>query len=183
MLFAPGTRALYCSAEINLLGAIVSKETKTPLTTYFDRRFAVPMQFGPYGMFLMPPPTNAAYMAGGDHFLPRDFLKFGQLFLSNGRWRNKKVIDPKWLADSSAKHSFIEGGGGDYGYGWHLETYTVGGRTINAINAGGNGGQLMYVFPQLDMVVMITAANYGQYPVWSAFETQLVPQILAAVKT
>jgi len=157
MLFAPGTRALYCSAEINLLGAIVSKETHLPLTTYFDRRFALPL-----------------------YFLPRDFLKFGQLFLNNGRWHGKQVIDPKWLADLSAKHSFVEGGGGDYGYGWHLETYTVGGRTIKAYNAGGSGGQLMYAFPQLDMVVMITAANYGQYPVWSAFQTQLVPQILAA---
>jgi CubicO group peptidase (beta-lactamase class C family) len=180
MQFAPGTRALYCSAEINLLGAIVSKETGSPLTSYFDQRFARPLQFGAYGMWLMPPPTNAAYMAGGDYFLPRDFLKLGQLFLNNGRWHGKQIIDPKWLADSAAKHSFVEGGGGDYGYGWHLATYTVGGRTVKAINAGGNGGQLMYVFPQLDMVVMITAANYGQYPVWSAFQTQLVPQVLAA---
>ncbi|HEX5275194.1 MAG TPA: hypothetical protein VFW34_07955 [Candidatus Rubrimentiphilum sp.] len=39
----------------------------------------------------------------------------------------------------------------------------------------------MYVFPQLDLTVMITAANYDQYPVWSAFQTQLVPRILAAV--
>jgi len=182
MLFAPGSRALYCSAEINLLGAIVSKETRTPLTTYFDRRFADPMQFGAYGMFLMPPPTNAAYMAGGDHFLPRDFLKFGQLLLNNGKWHNAQIIDPVWLVDITTKHSYVEGGGGDYGYGWHLEMYTVGGRTIRAFNAGGNGGQLMYVFPDLDMAVMITAANYGQFPVWSAFETQLVPQILAAVK-
>ncbi len=181
MLFAPGTRALYCSAEINLLGAIISKETKTPLTTYFDRRFAVPMQFGAYGMWLMGPPTNEAYMAGGDYFLPRDFLKFGQLLLNNGKWRGAQLIDPVWLYDSSAKHSYVENGGGDYGYGWHLETYTVGGRTIKAYNAGGNGGQLMYVFPQLDMTVMITAANYGQFPVWGAFETKLVPQILAAV--
>jgi CubicO group peptidase (beta-lactamase class C family) len=181
MLFAPGTRALYCSAEINLLGAIISKETKTPLTTYFDQRFAIPMQFGAYGMFLMPPPTNAAYMAGGDHFLPRDFLKFGQMMLNNGKWHNTQIIDPVWLYDSTTKHSYVEDGGGDYGYGWHLETFTVGGHTIRAFNAGGNGGQLMYVFPDLDMAVMITAANYGQYPVWSVFETQLVPQILAAV--
>lgn len=182
MLFAPGTRALYCSAEINLLGAIISKETHTPLTTYFDARFARPMQFGAYGTNLMPPPTNAAYMAGGNHFLPRDFLKFGQLLLNNGKWGHAQLIDPLWLNDITTKHSYVENGGGDYGYGWHLETYTVGGRTIQAYNAGGNGGQLMYVFPQLDMAVMVTAANYGQFPVWNAFETQLVPQILSAVR-
>ncbi|MDQ6766822.1 MAG: hypothetical protein M3Z41_03340 [Candidatus Eremiobacteraeota bacterium] len=49
------------------------------------------------------------------------------------------------------------------------------GRTIKAVSAGGNGGQLLFVFPQLDMTVMITAANYGQYPVWQKFITELIP--------
>ncbi|MBV8164008.1 MAG: hypothetical protein JOZ91_07045 [Candidatus Eremiobacteraeota bacterium] len=48
---------------------------------------------------------------------------------------------------------------------------------------GGNGGQLLFVFPQLDMTVMITAANYGQYPVWQKFVNELVPDyIVAAVR-
>lgn len=181
MLFAPGTRALYCSAEINLLGAVVARETRQHLTDYFDARFARPMQFRSYGMWLMPPPVSEAYMAGGDRFLPRDFLKFGQLFLDRGRWNGQRIIDPAWLATISAKHSFVEDGGGDYGYGWHLSNYSYRGRTLRAINAGGNGGQLLYVFPDLDLTVMITAANYGQFPVWNRFETLLIPQVLQAV--
>lgn len=181
MLFAPGTRALYCSAEINLLGAVIMQETGEWLPAYFDARFARPMRFGSYGMWLMPPPNETAYMAGGDHFRPRDFLKFGQLLLDGGRWHGKPIVDGSWLADSTKKHSYVEGGGGDYGYGWHLATYTLHGETIDGINAGGNGGQLLYVFPKLDMTVMITAANYGQFRVWSRFETDLIPKILAAV--
>lgn len=181
MLFPPGTRALYCSAEINLLGAVVARETQQRLTDYFEARFAKPMEFRSYGMWLMPPPVSEAYMAGGDRFLPRDFLKFGQLFLDRGRWNGRQVVDPAWLATVSAKHSFVEDGGGDYGYGWHLASYSYRGRTIRAINAGGNGGQLLYVFPDLDLTVMITAANYGQFPVWSRYEAQLIPQILQAV--
>jgi hypothetical protein len=30
------------------------------------------------------------------------------------------------------------------------------------------------------MTVMITAANYGQYPVWQKFVTELVPDYLIA---
>ncbi len=182
MLFTPGTRALYCSAEINLLGAIVAKETGRWLPEYFYERFARPMEFGAYGMWLVPPPVDDAYMAGGDLFRPRDFLKFGELFLRRGRWHDTPVIDPAWLTLVSTKHSYIEDGGGNYGYGWHLVDYAYQGRTVRAINAGGNGGQLLYVFPDLDLAIMIAAANYDQYPVWNSFQTKLVPAILQTLR-
>ncbi|HEV2037659.1 MAG TPA: serine hydrolase [Candidatus Eremiobacteraceae bacterium] len=174
MMASPGTRAVYCSADINLLGGIVTKVTNAWLPDYFYDTFAEPMHFGQYGMWLTPPPLNNAYMAGGDYFLPRDFLKFGQLFLDRGRWNGKQIIDNAWL-EASAKPRSSLNRQGDYGYGWHLYSYSVRGRTIKAISAGGNGGQLLFVFPQLDMTVMLTAANYGQYPVWQKFITELIP--------
>lgn len=182
MASEPGTRAVYCSAGINLLGAIVAASTHTRLSEYFYSRFARPMQFGDYAMWLMPPPVNEAYMAGGDYFRPRDFLKFGELFLEDGRWNGKPVIARSWLQTVAARRTKIEGETGEYGYGWHIYTYTSRGRTIRAIGAGGNGGQLLFVFPQLDMTVMITAANYNQFPVWRAYIEKLVPRILAAVR-
>lgn len=48
-----------------------------------------------------------------------------------------------------------------YGYGWHVHQFTVAGRTYRAFAAEGNGGQLMMVFPELDMVVGINAGKYG----------------------
>lgn len=180
MLFTPGERALYCSAEINLLGAIIQKKTGTWLPDFFYENFAQPMQFGGYAMWLMPPPTYTAYMAGGDEFRPRDFLKFGELFLDGGRWRGTQILDPAWLSDLAKKHSYVENGGGDYGWGWHLATYHVAGSSIPAINAGGNGGQLLYIFPSLDMTVMIAAGNYGDYRVWSKFQ-DLPNGILSAI--
>ncbi|HEX3368505.1 MAG TPA: serine hydrolase domain-containing protein, partial [Candidatus Cybelea sp.] len=56
MTSLPGTTAVYCSAGINLLGAIVTAETHEQIASYFARRFAAPMQFGRYAMWLMPPP-------------------------------------------------------------------------------------------------------------------------------
>ena len=179
----PGTKAVYCTAGINLLGAIVARSTKQWLPAYFAARFAQPMQFGRYGLWLMPQPVSDAYMGGGDRFRPRDFLKFGQLFLSDGTWNGTPVIDPAWLQLVATKRSTIEGEIGDYGWGWHLYEFDAGGRKIKAISAGGNGGQLLFVFPQLDMTMMITAANYGQYPVWSGYIKTLVPQILASAKS
>ena len=179
MAYQPGARAVYCSAGINLLGAIVQQQIKMSLQDYFYRRFAAPMQFGSYAMWLTPPPTSAAYMGGGDYYLPRDFLKFGELFLEHGRWNGRPILDDAWITACAQPRSTLNSKD-DYGYGWHLSTYTVGGREIKAISAGGNGGQLLFVFPQLDMTVMITAANYGQYPVWQKFVSQLVPDYIIA---
>jgi len=183
MQSAPGTKAVYCTAGINLLGAIVAESAKQWLPSYFATRFAQPMQFGRYALWLMPAPVNDAYMGGGDRFRPRDFLKFGQLLLNNGSWNGKHVIDTAWLQAVATKRSTIADEMGNYGWGWHLYTYDVGGKKIQAISAGGNGGQLLFVFPQLDMTVMITAANYGQYPVWSGYIEKLVPELLACVKS
>lgn len=177
MISTPGTRALYCSASINLLGAIVGTATGVPLDRYFQDRFAAPMQFGNYAMWLMPKPADAAYMGGGDYFRPRDFLKFGQLILDRGRWYDRQVVDASWIAQSIVPRTAPEGEGDRYGYGWHLSRLAVDGREYDIVNAGGNGGQLMIVIPALDLAVMVTAGNYNQYPVWRHF----LPDVATAV--
>ena len=182
----PGAKAVYCSAGINLLGAIVAKATGTALTQYFYDRFAAPMEFGHYAMWLMPPPVSEAYMGGGDYFRPRDFLKFGQLFLNGGSWNGRPIVDARWLRESVVQRTVMNpdapGGGDRYGYAWHLSTLAVAGKSYEVINAGGNGGQIMAVVPALDMAVMITAGNYNQYPVWKAFLPDVVGAAIRAAQ-
>jgi CubicO group peptidase (beta-lactamase class C family) len=184
MAYDPGSKAVYCTAGINLLGAIVSRATGVALERYFYERFASPMGFERYAMWLMPPPTNAAYMGGGDYFRPRDFLKFGQLFLTAGSWQGRQVINPAWLRDSVVARTVMNadaaGEGDRYGYGWHLASLEVGSARYDIVNAGGNGGQILAVVPRLDMLVMITAGNYSQYPVWSSFLRTVVGAAIEA---
>ncbi|MBV8246774.1 MAG: serine hydrolase [Candidatus Eremiobacteraeota bacterium] len=176
MINDPGNVAYYCSASINLLGAVVATETKKPLTRYFNERFAVPMQFGTYAMWLMPPPASQAYMAGGDYMRPRDFLKFGQLLLDGGEWNGTQVVDSGWIRESIVPRTAPVNEGDRYGYGWHLLMLSVGGTAYDVVSAGGNGGQLLIVVPKLDLAIMVTAGNYGQFPVWRNF----LPQITSA---
>lgn len=182
MASEPGTRAMYCTAGINLLGAIVRTQTHTPLQRYFDERFARPMQFGRYYMWLMPPPANAAYMGGGDRIRPRDFLKFGQLLLDRGRWHGKQIVDASWIAQSVQPRTAPIGEGDRYGYGWHIVDVRVDGRTYRVINAGGNGGQLLIVVPALDVAGMVTAGNYNQFPVWRKFLPEVVTAVVRSLR-
>ncbi len=180
MTSQPGTRAVYCTAGINLLGAIISAATDTPLTSYFQQRFASPMQFGTYAMWLQPNPAPFAYMGGGDHFRPRDFLKFGALLLDGGTWNGRSIVDRSWIDASIVPRSAPEGEGDRYGYGWHLWRVDVDGRSYDVVNAGGNGGQLMIVVPKLDVAVMVTAGNYNQYPVWRRFLPDVVRAVISS---
>lgn len=156
-------KAVYCSAGINLLGGVVRNATGRRLTDLFQDWIAGPMQMRGYHMNLMP--DDDAYLAGGIRMRPRDMLKLGQLYLNGGIWNGKRLIDKRWI-DASVTRQATFGPNHDYGYAWHLHTFRVSGRDYRSYAAEGNGGQFVIVVPELDLVVAITAGNYGQFPVW-----------------
>jgi CubicO group peptidase (beta-lactamase class C family) len=179
MVRDPGEKAVYCSAGINLLGGVIAKTTGVWLPDWLRDNLAEPLSIRRYHVNLTP--QGDAYMGGGIKMRPRDFMKLGQVMLDGGRWNGRQIVSREWVERSLAPHSGLNARD-DYGYGWHLLEFRVGQKTYRAFNAGGNGGQLLVVVPGLDLVVMITAGNYGDYPTWSKFLTELVPQrILPAV--
>jgi len=172
LAFDPGSRAVYCSQGMNLIGGVLTGATRTWLPEFFDTAFAQPLQFGQYYVPMMP--TGTMYLGGGEQLAPRDFLKLGQLFLDGGVWNGRRLMSADWVQRSLRPHAALPSPG-DYGLSWHIYRFTVAGKTYVAQEAGGNGGQMLFVIPQLDLVAMITAGNYGDYPTWKTF-ADLIPQ-------
>ena len=66
---------------------------------------------------------------------------------------------------------------------WHLNDVKVGNRLYREFEANGNGGQLLMVYAELDLVVVFTAGNYSNGGVWSMFRDDLiVNRIIPAIK-
>ncbi len=175
---APGDRFAYCSGSVNLVGGIIRNTTRAWLPAFFDRYLARPLQMRTYHMNLTP--TGEGYLGGGIHMRPRDALKLGELYLRGGVWNGKRVVRKSWVEVSTAPHPM--NAHGTDGYDWHLNDIRLGDRVYREYDASGNGGQFLMVLPELDLVVLFTAGNYGNFRVWRHFRDELLPQyIIAAI--
>jgi CubicO group peptidase (beta-lactamase class C family) len=182
MLKPPGGEsAVYCSADLNLVGGAVASATAEWLPEFFAERLARPLQFGRYYLNLMP--DGEAYMGGGAYLLPRDELKLGQLFLDTGTWHGKRILSRQWVEESLSTHAKFDpryslGQEHGYGYGWHINDLASGGVKYRAVAAGGNGGQFVVVIPSLDLVVGINGGAYGEFDRWYVWELELIPRFI-----
>ncbi len=110
---------------------------------------------------------------------PRDMLKLGQLYLDGGVWHGRRLIDQRWIDASVTRHATF-GPNHDYGYAWHLHAFRVDGHDYRGYAAEGNGGQFVIVVPELDLVVAITAGNYGQFSVWYPLQKLVTDYVIPA---
>jgi CubicO group peptidase (beta-lactamase class C family) len=177
MASRPGEKAVYCSTNPNLALGVLQRATgESPLYT-FDRLIASPLKIRNYGWL-----TDRAgnpYGGGGAHFLPRDFMKIGQLMLNGGTWDGRRILSKDFVARASSPLFRI--GQRGYGLGWWGYELPYRNRTLRAFAALGNGGQNLFVVPDLDLVVEVYASNYGDR-VFFAIQDDIVPkQILPAV--
>lgn len=176
----PGEFAAYCTATINLLGGVLHNVTGSWLPDLLHQYIAEPLDFRRYHVNLMP--TGEGYLGGGLYLRPRDFIKLGQLFLQGGVWRGRRVVSKDWAEQATVQHTRLNNGNSD-GYNWWLREMRVAEHSYRTYAAGGNGGQTVTVIPELDLVVMFTAGNYGDR-IWTKIVPELVPQyILAAASS
>ena len=100
MATPPGEKAVYCSANPNLALGMVGRATREFPIYSFDRLIAGPMKIAHYAWPL--DPAGNPYGGGGAQFLPRDFLKFGQLLLNGGTWEGHRILSRDFVAQATA---------------------------------------------------------------------------------
>jgi CubicO group peptidase (beta-lactamase class C family) len=96
MVRQPGEKAVYGSANPNLLGGVLGRASGRWLPDLFRDLVAEPLGITRYAMNLTP--TGDAYMGGGVRFRPRDFMKLGQLMLDGGQCPAARFSRPSGAA-------------------------------------------------------------------------------------
>ena len=101
-----------------------------------------------------------------------DFAKFGRLFLDQGSVNGVQVIPPEWVLESSTPHTinnYAEYYGNDhifkdeqgfYKYMWWGIERGNGERDFMAL---GNHGQIIYISPLKDLIIVRFGESYGEF--------------------
>ena len=173
MIREPGEKAVYCSVNSNLIGKVVSAATGERLETLFQRLIAEPLDIERYHMYLQP--TGEPYMGGGIHWMPRDFMKLGQVILDGGTWNGGRVLSEEFASRSI--RPLVELRDRGYGYQWWLKELPYRDGTVQAFFAGGNGGQVVMGVPELDLLVSFFAGNYSD-PVLYRIQEEFIPEYI-----
>ena len=145
----PGEKFNYSTGETHLLGVLVSSATHQTLSHYLSSKIWIP-----YGM-----EQNATWtldrtgqeLAGCCLQTPlRDFARFGQFVLEDGRINGESIVPDDWFKTATQIQVPLWPGGG-YGFGWWI----FNGSSFEAL---GIHGQMIHIDPARRLVIAINSA-------------------------
>jgi CubicO group peptidase (beta-lactamase class C family) len=90
-------------------------------------------------------------------------------------------VSERWVKASIEPHVRVDEDT-EYGYLWWLKSFKAGDKTCAAFSMSGNGGNRVAVFPDLDMVVVITTTNFNQRDAHPLSDKLLSEHVLPAVE-
>lgn len=166
MEFQPGEQFEYNSGASHVLSDIVQQ-----VTGMNTADFAQATLFEPLGITDVRWDTDSGGISIGGWGLklaPREMAKLGFLFLHRGEWDGRQIVSSDWVKAATQKHVSTDGDLG-YGYQWWIDT------GADAYMALGRYGQTIYVKPDLDLVVVVTAQEDDHDRILNLIDTYILP--------
>ncbi len=152
-VYKPGEHWSYSSGTTNLLSKLIQNKIGNQ-EEYL--RFPYDTLFNRIGMNSAVMETDESGVFIGSSFMyatPRDWAKFGLLYLNNGNWYGDQIIDEEWveLAKTPAEH-----GQGIYGGHFWLnhEQSAYDDVPADLYSCNGFQGQYVFIIPSKDLVVV-----------------------------
>ncbi|MCO5934437.1 serine hydrolase [Mucilaginibacter sp. RB4R14] len=172
----------YFTAGVVVLGDILNKKVPGGLDKYADAKLFKPLGITNYKWQYTP--QNVPNTAGGIKLRAVDFAKFGQLYKNDGLWNGKQVIPKSWVQKSFTKQMALPAdvvGLGYYGYLFWNKTYTINNKPYETWYCTGNGGNKIFVFKDVPLVVVVTSVAYNEGYAHPQVDKMMQKYILPAV--
>lgn len=147
----PGTETNYSTGNSHIIAAVLTEVTDRDLLDYANEKL-----FNPIGTSIRDwQRSPEGYRFGGNNLslTTEGMVKFGQLYLNDGRWNGRQIIPADWVKRSTRRIIHDTHNGYPYGYFWWNTRY----HGLDVKFAWGHGGQFVFVIPRLNMVVVTTS--------------------------
>jgi CubicO group peptidase (beta-lactamase class C family) len=181
----PGKRWTYCGGATALLGRIIVKCTGKPLHDFAREALFDPLGLGPTEW--LSDDKGQPYAASGLRMTPRDLARVGVMMAGGGTAGGMHVVPAQWLERCTTAMVSVDELR-RYGYQWYVADIAYGeplGWAVRNLErmwmALGEGGQRLFVLPELQLVVAITAGNYGTDDQWIPSTRVLREVVLASL--
>ena len=116
--------------------------------------------------------------AAGSSILSRDMLKFGMLIMNKGKWQGQQLI-PEAFITRATSPLVLSYGTSYYGFFWWVEDFKVGEKTYHCVEGRGAGGQFIFMFPELDLITVITSHDKGMGNMLQTLPQKIIPAFVA----
>ncbi|MBC7622655.1 MAG: serine hydrolase [Aeromicrobium sp.] len=160
-----GTRYNYNGGGTAVLAQLLTERVGMPLPEYARKKLFAPLGITDWEWRNDIRGRPLAF--AGLRLRSRDVARIGRMVLGEdktpGKWQGTQVVPSAWITESlHGQIDMANEPGWQYGFQWWVGTIDVLG-TKRRWSAGfGNGGQRLFLVPEIDLVVVITAGEYGK---------------------
>lgn len=169
----PGTHWVYNSAASYMLCAIVQKVSGVTLEEYLRPRLFEPL--GIERWFWCKSPEGITLGDGGLSLRTEHLAKFGLLYLQQGLWNGRRILDAAYVDRASQRQTATGGdpdGNWDHGYGYQFWRCKGAG-----YRADGAFGQFSFIMPEHDAVLAITSGTSDMNGVMDSVWSHVLPAL------
>ena len=168
----------YCTAGVFLLGQIVQRAAHQPID-----RFMAEQLFAPLGITaweFAKSPSGEIMTGGGLRLRTRDLAAVARLMLAEGARGGTQIVPAAFSRAALTVHreAMPEQ---HYGYLFWTRQYKTPCGTTTGWFMGGNGGNTVVMFRDLDAVVVVTRTNYNTRGMHQQTTALIEDQILPAL--
>jgi len=143
----PGEYFEYNNYNPLLVGIILERATRMPVSHYMEKKLWKPMGMEADGSWSLDS-TQSGFekMESGVNARARDFARFGMLFAKEGNWERRQLISRGWVKESTRADTSTDPSL-EYQYFWWVDTPD---NKTSHFSARGKYGQYIYVAPEKD---------------------------------
>ena len=151
----------YFTAGTNLVMDILDKSVPDGVEAFSNKRLFEPLGITHFQWFRTP--QGKPFGGGGLRLRALDFAKYGQLYSNGGIYNGRRLLEKSWIDKSFSRLQVLPADQhGFYGLLFWNKTFVVAGKSYEVYYSSGNGGNKIYMFKDLPIVIVITASAYNK---------------------